>query len=156
MAAHALSGTWDVLTVTTEGASPAVVERWTLRLVPTAPEVWYDTHFGPRRSRNVAVVAAGAPIRSSTAFDSAAAARRHLTDRERVEATYDSSTNHLTLSFGPPVLDAGTFYAVAEVSDTLLAGRWTDGSYVVTEVQRGDVTTLEHHQGFFCAHRLGP
>lgn len=153
-AAAALAGTWDVLTVATEGARPGAVDRWTLRLVPTTPAVRYDAPFGPRRSRNISVVAAGAPLRSSAGFDAIAAAQRRLAGRDRVEATYDSSTNRITLSFGPPMLDAGTFYAVTEVSDTLFAGRWTDGSYIVTEVQRGSVTTLEHMQGFFCARRV--
>jgi hypothetical protein len=51
------------------------------------------------------------------------------------------------------MLDAGTFYTITELSDTLLAGRWTDGSYLLTEMSRGNVQTLEHLQGYFCARR---
>lgn len=125
---QALAGIWDVLTVTTEGAAPAEVERWRLRLVPTDRGVWYQCMFGPCRTQRVAVVAAGAPLRAHATFDSSASAQRRSTDPARIEAHYDSSTKHLTLSFGPPMLDAGTFYTVTELSDTLLAGRWTDGS----------------------------
>ena len=37
------------------------------------------------------------------------------------------------------MLDAGTFYTITELSDTLLAGRWTDGSYLLTEMSQGNV-----------------
>jgi hypothetical protein len=102
------------------------------------------------------VVAAGSFLAESSPFDSVAAAQRHLTGSRRVEVSYDSTAGRVGWSVGPPMLDAGTFYSVIVISDSSLAGRWTDGSYLVTEVQRGEVTTLEHMQGFFCARRRDP
>ena len=69
-------------------------------------------------------------------------------------ARYDSARGHLTIGPGALVLDAGVDYAVTRLSDTSMTGRWTDGSYTVTEVQRGDLTTWEHGHGFFCGRRL--
>jgi hypothetical protein len=154
-ASRALAGIWDLVAITTEGAAPAEVARWPLRLVQTDTGVWYQCALGPCPNRRAAFVAAGAPLRRSVTFDSVAASQRRSTDPERIDVRYDSTTNHLTLWPGAVILDAGTFYAVTEVSDTLLAGRWTDGSYVIAEVSRAGIKTLEHQQGFFCARRLG-
>ena len=154
--AQKLVGTWDVLEVATEGAAPADVERWRLRLVKTQHTVWYQCALGSCRTQRVAVVAAGAPVRQDALFDTVAASERRLKDAGAIDARYDSTTNHLTFSPEQLVLDAGTFYAVTEVSDTFLAGRWTDGSYISAEVQRGGAMTFEHRSGFFCARRRGP
>ena len=154
VAANALAGAWDVLTVTTQGVASPEARRWQLRLVPTSPDVWYQCAFGPCRSDRVAVVAAGAPLGGPAAFDGLAAAARRSTDPDRVEAQYDSSGNSLTLRFGPPMFDAGTFYTVTEVSDTLMVGRWTDGSSMAFEVVRGGTNVLEHPEGYFCGRRL--
>lgn len=152
--ARILTGTWDVLTVTTEGVEPPGVERWQLKLVSTDPQVRFQCAMGPCRSRRAPVVAGGAALRKGAAFDSAAFAQRRSTDPERVEAHYDSTGNHLTLSFGPPIMDAGTFYALTDASDTTLKGRWTDGGYMLIMVRRGNATAFEHTEGYFCAHRV--
>ncbi|HEX4683648.1 MAG TPA: hypothetical protein VH277_13105 [Gemmatimonadaceae bacterium] len=152
-AARALAGTWDLLTVATEGANPPETERWKLRLVSTTSDVWFKCPAGPCRTRRVAVIAGGAPVRPSIAFDSVAFANRRSSDGALVEARYDVHDNHLSLS-GPPVMDAGTFYNVAEVSDSTMRGRWTDGSYIDAIIPRGNTVALEHQQGYFCARRL--
>ena len=144
--ARILTGTWEVLTVTTEGVEPPGVERWQLKLVSTDPQVRFQCTLGPCRSHRIPAVAGGAPLRKAAAFDSAAFAQRRSTDSERVEAHYDSTGNHLTLSFGPPIMDAGAFYTVTDASDTTLKGRWTRRRYMVLEVRRGNETILEHRR----------
>jgi len=100
-------------------------------------------------------VAVGRSRRRDVPFDSAAIS--HATsDPARIVARYDSVSGYLTLAFGPPMLDAGVFYAVTRLSDTTMTGRWTDGSYLLSEVRRGNVTTWEHEQGFFCGRRVFP
>jgi len=150
-AAHALSGTWDMLTVATEGEDGARPLRWKLRLV-VADSASQDPCFIPGcRLTNVRVIALGAPL-GRTQFDSATVTKA-TNQQDRVAARYDRKTNHVTFYFGPPMLDAGTFYALTEVSDSTIAGRWIDGSYLMSSVRRGDVTTLEHPQGFFCGRK---
>ncbi len=150
---RSLAGTWHVLTVTTEGIGAGSGGEWRLRLVPTDSSASSRCALGPCNARRILVVAAGAPVKPGTTFDSSAAAQGRLREPDRVEARYDSTTNHMILSFGPPILDAGTFYNVTQVADSSFAGRWTDGSYIVSEVKRGNAKTLEHRQGYFCARR---
>ena len=151
-AAHALSGTWDMLTVATQGVSEEQPQRWKLRLV-VADSASQNPCFMPRcRLTTVRVVAVGAPL-GRAPFDSATVTKA-TQQSDRVKARYDNKTNHVTFDFGPPIMDAGTFYALTEVSDSTIAGRWVDGSYVLFFVRRGDVTTLEHSQGFFCGRRM--
>lgn len=152
VAAQALSGRWDVLTVTTEGENPPGAQRWQLQLVAADSGAQFDCIIMPCRRTDVRVVAVGAPL-GQAPFDSVGITRNRRAS-DRVVARFDHTTNHVTLDFGPPMLDAGVFYAVTQVSDTTLAGRWTDGSYVGFFTQRGNVTTVEHQQGFFCARRV--
>lgn len=147
-----LSGTWDMLTVTTEGAAPAWVERWTLRMVAADSIAKATCFLGPCRS-DPRIAAVGSRIERGKAFDSTFISHSARAP-ERIVAHYDSMTSHLTLVFGPPVLDAGISYTVTELSDTTMTGRWADGSYIVIAVRRGEVTTLEHPQGFFCGRRI--
>jgi len=150
---HRLAGTWDVLTVTNEGASPARADRWQLRLVPTDSTTWYRCPLGACRTRDVAVVAAGARVRRDVPFDSVARAQRRSRDPEQVEAHYEPATKQVTFWFGPLIFDAGTFYELDELTDSTFAGRWTDGSYAMLAVRRSGVTVFEHRQGYFCARR---
>ena len=151
-AAHALSGTWEMLTVATEGVNETQPERWKLRLVVADSASQNPCFIAGCRLTTVHIVAVGAPLGASP-FDSAAVTKAKQ-QPNRVAARYDRKTNHVTLDFGPPMLDAGTFYEMTEVSDSTIAGRWVDGSYLLFSVRRGDVTTLEHPQGFFCGRRI--
>lgn len=151
-----LTGTWEVVSVVTEGSAPGPAGRWKLRLVPT------DLNATPPCARGLCgfvrsnVVAAGAALRTGAVFDSAAAAERRSIDANRIEAQYDSTHNQLTLAFGPPILDSGIFFAVNDASDTALTGRLINGSNLVFAVRRGDVTILETNGGYFCARKVVP
>jgi hypothetical protein len=150
-AARALSGTWDMLTVTTEGEDGARPEHWKLRLV-VADSASQNPCFIPGcRRTGVRIVAIGTPLGST--FDSVSVTRA-TNGSDRIVARYDRNTDHVTLHFNPGLLDGGTFYALTEVSDSTIAGRWIDGSYLLFSVRRGDVTTLEHPQGFFCGRKV--
>jgi hypothetical protein len=147
-----LAGTWNVLTVVTEG--PANVERARLRFVATDTTTWMKCQAPCRATDRPAVVAAGIWLRGNVAFDSARLAARTSKDTGRVDARYDPLHQTLGFTGAELMLDAGSFYAVTQASDTALTGRWLDGSYLVFEVRRGDVTTGEHPQGFFCARKV--
>ena len=67
---------------------------------------------------------------------------------------HDAAQKTLGWAPGQLLLDAGTFYAVTQASDTALTGRWIDGSYLLSPVRHGDVVTAEHLQGFFCARKI--
>lgn len=151
----ALSGTWEMLTVTTEGAIGTEPERWTLRFVAADSEgARTSCLVSPCRAR-ARTVAVGRSLRSDAPFDSAAISHT-MSDPARIVARYDSTNGYLTLAFGPPMNDAGVFYAVTRLSDTTMRGRWTGGSYILAQVRRGNVTTWEHEQGFFCGRRVFP
>ena len=149
-----LSGSWDMLTVMTEGADQAVPERWHLRLVSPDSATRNTCLLGPCRTPT-RVVAVGAHLIGNTPFDSAVVSRA-TDDPMRIVARYDSVSGSLNFALGPPIFDAGTFYTVTRLSDTAMTGRWTDGSYALAQVRRGNVTTWEHVQGFFCARRTIP
>lgn len=152
-AGRLLQGTWDVLTVATEGVNPPSVARWQLRLVATDP-VARDLCEKARCSSDVGFPATGAPLDGSTSFDSTKAARGLLHGSDAVTAFFNRYTNRLQLRFGETDAGAGTLYDVTHLTDSTLTGRWSDGSFGLTEVRRGDVRTQEHLQGFFCAKRV--
>jgi hypothetical protein len=149
---HMLAGTWDVLTAVTEG--PANVERGRIRFVATDSATWTNCQAPCRGTDRPLVVATGMWLRDNVAFDSARLATRTSTDAGRVDARYSPVHQTLGLAPGESVLDAGSFYAVTQASDTALTGRWVDGSYLLFEVRRAGVTTTEHPQGFFCARKV--
>jgi hypothetical protein len=147
-----LGGSWEVLTVTSEGVTAPSVSRWHLNLIAVDPTAGIDCQL----DRCV--------DSSEGAGTKRRAASRSTTEREIVAvdttrgykhatAAYNRDRNTVTLSFGPVVLDGGTIYMFTDVSDSTFAGRWASGGQVVTPVNRGGVWVLEEGEGYFCARR---
>jgi len=145
-------GTWDMLTVASEGVSPPAVARWRLRLTATDASA-RDLCRGSRCSSDVGYPAAGAPVNGFTHFDSTLAARGQLRGSDAVRVFYNRYANRLQLTVGDSQPDHGTLYYVTRVTDSSFTGRWTDASVVLSEVRRGEVRTEEHLQGYFCGRR---
>jgi len=153
-AGRALSGTWDVVQVATEGPAEKPIERWRLRLVATDAAVRLQCWSARPCHDGSSIPAAGAIVRAGQAFDSVAAARRLSDDTTLTTVHFSETDNKLTLHFGPPTIDAGSFYGITEVTDSTFMGRWAYGGLRLFDVNRGGVVTGEQPQGFFCARRI--
>jgi hypothetical protein len=152
-AGRVFAGTWDVLTVATEGVTPPATARWRLQLVASNPSA-RDLCRNGRCSSDVGYPAAGAPLQGSTHFDSTLAARGELHGSDAIKIFFNRLTNRVQLMFGEDEPGHGTQYQVTRITDSTFTGRWTDAGVTLAEVHRGDVRTDEHLQGFFCAKRL--
>lgn len=148
-----LAGTWDFLSVMTEGgASPSMV-RWTLRLIPTDSVARTNCVFGKCR-RGFGFPAAGQILRPGARFDSLAAAQHRTREETDASVSYNSEQNTVTISFGRPMFDAGDVFSVSLFSDTAFAGRWESGGMFYVPVSRGGIDVLEKPSGYFCARRV--
>jgi hypothetical protein len=147
-----LAGSWDVLTVTTEGRAGPSASQWQLNLIAVDP----NAGSGCQSDRCVdSGQGAGAKKRtgSRSTSESEIVAVDTARGYKHATAVYNRERNTVTLSFGPVVLDGGTFYMFTDVSDSTFAGRWVSGGQVVTTVNRGAVSVLEQEGGYFCARR---
>ena len=148
------SGTWQFVSVMTQGSASPHAERWTLRLVATDTAARTRCPIGACRA-HYSFPASGQLLRDGERFDSVAAAQHRMRRDSDIDVSFDSGQNEVVLYIGPPAFDAGDLYTVLAFSDTAFAGRWESGGYFVLEVTRGKVTTLEKPAGYFCARRIG-
>jgi hypothetical protein len=143
-----------VLYVQTAARTSPSYDRWQWRFVGTdSAHRTVRCPMGPCR-RSLPIVAIGAQLDAKIPFDSASL--MNGTEREdRGWITYDSTSNHLTLIFGPLAFDKpGPIYSFTHVSDTAFSGRWIDGGLTGPMLRYGDVEAWERPEGYFCAHRI--
>jgi hypothetical protein len=151
-AGRQLAGTYDVVLVMTEGYPQARVSRTRLRLVATDSAARDRCDTG-RCTGGQSVPAAGVMGAPGTPFDSAAARRRELRGPNAAEVIFTPREGSLVLRTNPGVTDAGTFLFVSEVTDSALAGRWSDGGIAMLMFERDGVAVGEQMTGYFCAWR---
>jgi hypothetical protein len=149
-----LAGTWELLSVATEGVQSPHTQIDTLKLVATDTAARFRCPLG-RCGRGYSYPLAGQILRAGARFDSAAAVQHRTRDETDAGFSYNATLNTLTLMLGPQGFDMGDFYAVAELSDTTFAGRWESGSFAYAQVSRGGRVLLEKPAGYFCARRIG-
>lgn len=146
-------GTWDVLIVTTEGASRAEARRQPFHLFPTtdtaSSECPLETCTDGRSWPMVGYFGLG-PLPPS---DSAKLIRRRFWSWNTFELQYHRYPDGSRLVFNeiPSADGGGRYFTVAEASPTTLVGRWTDGGRVMRTVERAGVRVQEPYGGYFCA-----
>jgi hypothetical protein len=147
-----LVGRWEVLTVTTEGLTGPNVSQWHLNLIAIDPDTASRCQFDRCVERSNSA-ARQKRAGSATTRESEIVAVDTSRGYKHATVLYNRDRNTVTVSFGPMVLDGGTFYMLMDLSDSTFAGRWVSGGLVVTPVNRGGVPVLEQEGGYFCAHR---
>ena len=143
-----------MLEVPTQGVAQREVRRWRLRLVPTDSAARHRCRLGPCRA-DIVFPVGGARVHGADGFDSVRAARRLLPSAQRIDVTYSEARGSLMLDADPDITDGGTLYYVARVTDSTLAGLWSDGGagYIMQAVTVQGADLEESLKGYFCAWR---
>ena len=154
----ALSGTFQVLEVQTEGRGERRASVWRLRLGPRMPGsappcIALDCGTRPEH----------VPLIGAAELPASDLERRYRdrfaesTDPEKPGAwvRYDSRRGRVLLALGLPLrVDANQYYTILSLGPAGFSGRWVDGGYAVALVPMPTGHAIERSQGYFCAFRI--
>lgn len=150
-----LTGTYDILVVTTEGVERPTVERWQFRLMPSDSVAASRCTFGACDSdRSFPLV--GHKGVSLSARDSLKLVRRQLLDSAEFDVSFTPKFGRLSIQ-EVTASDAGGFYMYPDALTAQgFSGRWSDAGMLGVSFKRDNVRVVERPSGYFCATKRQP
>jgi len=147
-----LAGVYDLALITTEGVETPTVDWWRLLLVPI------DTAWRGATGRvagdwmRYPLAGTRLDVPAPTPRDSLR--RRRYLARSDLEFQLDLRSGDLKWLTDPGVSDGGAIFDIGEVSDSLLFGRWVDGSIIMVPLTRRGLEVGESWRGYYCAWKV--
>jgi hypothetical protein len=154
---HRFAGAYTLLVITTEGSWEKVIAEYHLELAPPSTTEAAQISQIPAAAEGRLIV----PLTATMRYRRSVTGRRKTAGPPRPDITgvtnfeYWPERGKLAFNVGLGI-DSGTLFQVTEVeADGRFRGRWTDGGYVVIQLDTPVGPVLEHERGYFCAMPVG-
>lgn len=150
-----LTGTYDLVLITTEGVVRPTAERFPFRMIPSDSAAATRCTFGacgPDRSFPM-VAHRGAPL---SAPDSTNLVHRQLFTPNEFDVSFAPRLGRLWILDVTASDGGGVYMYVSEVTSEGFSGRWSDAGMYVASFERDQIAVLEQPSGYFCAMKRQP